>query len=248
MNQSKILGNIHSIETMGTFDGPGIRFVIFFQGCPFRCKFCHNRDTWTTNENKLMSVEEILTEFNKFKHFYTQGGITVSGGEPLLQINFLIELFKKAKELNIHTCIDTSGATFNFNKTKDFDELFKYVDLVLLDIKHIDNLKHQDLVGFSNQNVLDFASYLNKLQIPTIIRHILLPTINSSVEMLLRLRSYLDRLDNVVGIDVLPYHKHGILKWIKLGLNYELNEIEEPTQAEIKLAEEILTKNYNYMK
>lgn len=248
MKQSNILGNVNSVEPLGAFDGPGIRYVLFLQGCPFRCKFCHNRDTWTTAKNKLMSVDEVLTEFNEFKHFYTRGGITVSGGEPLLQIKFLTELFKKAKEQGIHTCLDTSGATFNCLNTERFDELFKYVDLVLLDIKHIDIQKHKDLVGFSNNQVLLFADYLNKLNVRVRIRHVLLPTINSSIEDLTRLRSYIDTLSNVVGIDVLPYHKRGIDKWDKLGFNYELRDIPEPTKEEIKTAEQILTKNYNYIK
>ena len=146
-----VYGNIHSVETFGTVDGPGIRTVIFMQGCPMRCKYCHNPDTWQISDNKKMSVDEILNKYDSIKEFLKNGGITVSGGEPLLQIDFLIELFKKAKEKNIHTALDTSGILFdNSNK---YDELIKYTDLVLLDIKHINDDEHKKLTGHSNKSL-----------------------------------------------------------------------------------------------
>src|SRR5690554_5724567 len=207
-NQKETTGNIHSIETLGTFDGPGIRYVLFLQGCPLKCKFCHNRDTWTTKTNKLMTPNEILKDFKRYESFYTNGGITASGGEPLLQLEFLIELFKLFKANNIHTCIDTSGACYNPKNNDLFKELMKYTDLVLLDIKHINDEKHKDLVGSSNKHILEFARYLDELNVNIGTRHILIPSINDSLKDLSNLRTFLDTLSNVVSIDVLPYLKH----------------------------------------
>jgi len=245
---NKKIGNVHSIETFGTFDGPGIRYVLFLQGCQLRCKFCHNRDTWETHDNKLMSVDEILEDYEKYKHFYKNGGITVSGGEATLQIYFLIELFKAAKKKNIHTCLDTSAGVFNLKNVKLYDELLKYTDLVLLDIKHIDNEVHKWLVGVPNVHIIEFARYLNDKKIPTVIRHVLLPEINSSFENLANLRKLLDDFVNIVGIDVLPYHKKGIMKWKMMGLKYELEHINEPDDNLIKFAENILKSNFKFMK
>ena len=158
---SKIFGKIHSIETCGTVDGPGIRFVVFFQGCPMRCLYCHNPDSWNLSSENLYTVEEILEQYDGVKEF-CKGGITVTGGEPLVQIEFLTELFRQAKEKNIHTALDTSGILFDKNNTNKIDELLKYTDLVLLDIKHIDNEEHVKLTKHSNKNVLEFAQYLSE--------------------------------------------------------------------------------------
>ncbi len=244
----QILGNIHSIETFGAFDGPGIRYVLFLQGCPFRCQYCHNRDTWETHENKLMRVDEVLHDFEKYSHFYKNGGITVSGGEALLQLDFLIELFKEAKHRNIHTCLDTSAGCYNENQDDKYEELLKYTDLVLLDIKHIDDLEHIKLTKHSNYRVLCFAKLLSKLGIKTVIRHVLLPTINDQNHYLLRLRSFLEQLTNIVKIEVLPYHKTGIKKWEDMGYEYELYHISEPTDLEVKNAEYVLTNDYHFIK
>ncbi len=246
-SNNKIVGNVHSIETFGAFDGPGIRYVLFLQGCPLRCKFCHNRDTWGTQENRLMTTDEVITDFKKYRAFYKGGGITVSGGEATLQMEFLTELFKKCKELGIHTCLDTAAGTYSIKRQAEFEELLKYTDLVLLDIKHIDNEKHKWLVGAPNTNILEFAEYLNELKKPTILRHVLLPGINSQDEYLIKLREFIDHLDNMVGIDILPYHKKGILKWEKLGIPYELGDVEEPSKELVRHAEEVLKNNYKYM-
>lgn len=247
MNKSnEIFANVHSIETLGAFDGPGIRYVLFLQGCPFKCQFCHNRDTWSTRLNKKMTVEEVLKDYDQYKSFYKKGGITVSGGEPLLQTPFLIELFKSAKLKGIHTCLDTSAACFNVRKLALFQELMQYTDLVLLDIKHIDNEKHKVLVGDSNVKVLDFAKYLDELKVKVRIRHVLIPTINDSVEDLANLRLFIDQLKNVVGIDVLPYHTKGKVKWERMGLVYPLAHIKEPTKDIVDRAERILKENYQY--
>jgi pyruvate formate lyase activating enzyme len=249
MNPSKELyANIHSIETLGAFDGPGIRYVLFLQGCPFQCQYCHNRDTWSTNNNKLMTVSEILLDYKKYARFYKKGGLTVSGGEPLLQLPFLVSLFKKAKEMGIHTCLDTSAACFNPKQQNQFKELMNYTDIVLLDIKHIDPIKHQKLTGSTNAQVLEFARYLDELRTKVIIRHVLVPTISDSEEDLMKLRSFLDTLTNIVGIEVLPYHTKGIQKWKQMGLVYPIPEIKEPDQMMIERAERILKNGYLFSK
>lgn len=246
MNLSSL--NVHSIETMGAFDGPGIRYVLFLQGCPFKCQFCHNRDTWDTSINKIKTPEEVLADFNRYKSFYKHGGITVSGGEPLLQIDALIELFKLFKSHNIHTAIDTAGATFNPNNTEKMDELMRYTDLILLDIKHMDEGSHQTLVGASNKNVLAFARYLDALNKTVYIRHVLLPGITGTPTQLNALRNFLDTLHNVKQIDILPYHTKGISKWKTLGFEYALMDLREPTKDEIYEAHDILKTAYIYKK
>lgn len=247
MKENRI-GNVHSIETFGAFDGPGVRYIVFLQGCPFKCQFCHNRDTWSTRTNKLMTVDEIVEDFKKYENFYKKGGITVSGGEPMLQLPFLLELFKEFKKLGIHTTIDTSAACFDVRRSDDFKELMKYTDLVLLDFKQINDEKHKILVGQSNQRVLDFARFLDELQVKVNTRHVLIPGINNDTEDLKALRAYLDTLSNIVKIDVLPYHTSGKTKWEQLGFEYPLEGIEPPTDEEVKLAESILKDNFNYMK
>jgi pyruvate formate lyase activating enzyme len=245
---NEVYGNVHSIETLGAFDGPGIRYVLFLQGCPFQCQYCHNRDTWSTKQNKLMSVSDILDDYKKYKHFYKNGGITVSGGEPLLQMNFLITLFKEAKALGIHTCLDTSAACYSVQQSNDFLTLIKYTDLILLDIKHIDNEKHMKLTGSSNTQVLAFAQYLNEMSIPVIIRHVLVPTISDSEQDLVQLRNFLETMKNIVAIEVLPYHKYGISKWKDMGLTYPLEHINEPTKDKVEYAEYILKNNFPFHK
>lgn len=241
-------GNVYFIETMGAFDGPGLRYVLFMQGCPLKCKFCHNRDSWSIDENRIMTVEEVIADYKRYQSYYRRGGITVSGGEPTLQMDFVTELFKACKNEGIHTCLDTSAGVYSRKNKSKHRDLLKYTDLVLLDIKHIDNDSHRWLVGISNQQVLDFAHYLDELQVKTVIRHVLLPGINADVTNLTRLRTFIDGLSNVVGIDILPYHKAGTIKWDKLGIKYELGDVPEPNHQEIQLAEKILKQNYHYLK
>ena len=242
------IGNVHSIETLGAFDGPGIRYVLFLQGCILQCKFCHNRDTWSKTTNKLMSVDEIINDYKKYRPFYKKGGITVSGGEATLQLPFLIQLFKECQKEGIHTCLDTSAGAFNLKALPKYDELLMYTDLLLLDIKHIDNEKHLWLTGVPNLNILEFAKYLSYKNKPTIIRYVLLPEINSSDEYLLRLRMFLNDLSNIVGIDILPYHKKGEVKWQKMGLIYPLPYTPEPSKDLVRHAQIILKKDYKFMK
>lgn len=244
MKHSK--GNTHSVETLGAFDGPGVRYILFLQGCPLRCQFCHNRDTWGTEINKPKTAEEVLEDYNKYQTFYKNGGITVSGGEPLLQIDFLIELFELFKSKGIHTCIDTSGATFNLASSEKMAKLMTLTDLVLLDIKHIDDEGHKVLVGVSNKQILKFAKYLSDIDKDVYIRHVLLPGITGTVDQLTRLRVFLDTLKNVKRIDILPYHKKGIFKWDDNQFDYPLKDLEEPSKDEIMQAHTILKTCYIY--
>lgn len=235
------MAKIHSIETFGAVDGPGIRFVIFLQGCPMRCLYCHNPDTWNYNGGTDKSVEELLTEIRKYRNYIgSNGGVTVSGGEPLMQIEFVTELFKALKNENIHTCIDTSGILFDINNHAQIDQLLQYTDLVLLDIKHINTNKHKYLTGFNNENVLNFARFLSSKNIPIWVRYVLVPSINDDTESLTNLRQFLDSLVNVENIEILPYHTLGVVKYEKLGIPYKLKDILPPTQQQIDLANKIL--------
>ena len=237
------MGKIHSIETFGAVDGPGIRFVIFLQGCPMRCKYCHNPDTWNYSGGKEMSVDMLVAEIFKYRpYFGKEGGVTVSGGEPLVQIDFVTELFKALKKEGINTCLDTSGVLFNREKSvlKKFDNLIRYTDLVLLDIKHIDSNEHQNLTLCKNENILDFARYLDEKNIKVWIRHVLVPKINDDEESLIKLRGFIDSLSNVEKVEILPYHTMGVSKYKELGIKYPLEGIETPSREQVELANKIL--------
>ena len=236
---SEIFGKIHSIESCGTVDGPGLRFVVFTQGCPLRCLYCHNPDSWTYDSENLMSVEEILNQYNGVKEFCT-GGITVTGGEPLVQIEFVTELFKQAQALGIHTALDTSGLLFNRNNTDKIDELLKFTSLVMLDIKHIDDDEHKILTKHSNKNILDFAKYLSEKNVPTWIRHVVVPGITYKEEFLSRLGEFLAGLKNIKALDVLPYHDMAVPKYENLGLSYPLEGVSPLTHEEALQARNII--------
>ena len=229
---------IHSFESFGAVDGPGIWFVIFLQGCHLECKYCHNRDTWDINSGKYESLDEIFSKVIRYKNYICpNGGVTVTGGEPLLQVKFLIELFKKLKEESIHTCIDTSGMVAI---TDDIKELLSYTDLVLLDIKHIDDKKCKELVGRSNKLELEFAKYLSDNNIKMWIRQVLVPGFTDDKEDLLKLKDFISSLKTVEKIELLPYHNIGEFKWKKLGLDYPLEGIRQANDEDIKRAKEIL--------
>jgi len=227
-------GRIHSIETFGTVDGPGTRLVIFFQGCPMRCKYCHNPDTWEMNTGTEMTSDEILEKFQNNKVFYTNGGITVTGGEPLMQIDFLLELFEKAKKKAIHTCIDTSGISYNPNNNLyniKLDSLIALTDLVMLDIKHIDPIEHLELTGQPNNAILAFAKYLDTKDVDIWIRHVVVPGITDDPKYLHELGLFIGQLKHLKALDVLPYHDMGKVKYEQLGMDYVLKDIE-PMSAE----------------
>ena len=242
----EIKGRIHSFETFGTVDGPGIRFVVFMQGCNFRCKFCHNPDTWFKDGGKEYTAEEVFESILKYKTYYdsSKGGLTISGGEPLLQIQYVTELFKLAKQNNIHTAIDTAGDTDmqGEESINNLDELLKYTDLVLLDIKEIDENRHIELTGKSNKNTLMFAEYLNKKNIPVIIRYVYIPGVNDSQDTLNGLKELKNKLNNIQEIDVLGYHKMGEYKWKELGIKNEFEQIEPPTGEEVEKTKRYLNE------
>lgn len=236
-------GYIHSLESFGTVDGPGVRYVVFFQGCPMRCKYCHNPDTWNMADGKQMDSEEILEKFERNKSFYRTGGITATGGEPLLQIEFLTELFAGAKERGIHTCLDTSGIVYNPEdeaKREQFERLLAVTDLVMLDIKHMDEAEHKKLTGHSNRNVFAFAKLLEQKQIPLWIRHVVVPGITYDEAELSALGRYLATLSNLEKLEVLPYHSMGKVKYENLGLEYPLGDTPQLTKEEAARAREII--------
>ena len=237
-------GYIHSFESFGTVDGPGIRFVVFMQGCPMRCKYCHNPDTWSLDGGKEYTAEEVATEALKYKSYIKNGGVTVSGGEPLLQIDFVTELFKILKENGVHTALDTSGATFNpadETTLQKFKLLIKFCDLVLLDIKHIDDDKHRELTGLSNKQPLAFAQFLSDNGVDMWIRHVLVTGITDDDNYLKKTRAFIDGLKTVKKVEVLPYHTLGRQKYEKMGLKYPLGELQPPAKERVTNAKTILT-------
>ena len=235
MDKDQILGRIHSTESFGTVDGPGIRFVIFMQGCPMRCLYCHNPDTWDVEGGREASARELIDEFRKNRDFYKNGGITVTGGEPLLQLDFITELFKMAKDYGIHTALDTSGITYTENEEylARLDELMKYTDLVMLDVKHIDLGKHKILTGHSNERVLAFAKYLEAKGVDLWARHVVVEGYTDGEDELYRLGLFLGSLKNLKALDVLPYHTLGVKKYEELGIPYPLDGVA-PTSGEKK--------------
>ena len=227
-------GRIHSLESFGTVDGPGIRFVVFFQGCPMRCKYCHNPDTWDIRGGREMSDTEILQKAASVREFLRGGGITATGGEPMLQLDFLTSLFCKAKkEYCFHTCLDTSGIVFDPQAPQRYDELLRFTDLVMLDIKHIDPKEHFELTAQPIDNVLTFARHLSARGIPLWIRHVLVPGITLNDEYLYRLGKFLGALNSLQAIDVLPYHDMGKVKYEALGLDYPLKDTRIPADEEV---------------
>lgn len=234
---------VHSIETFGSVDGPGIRYILFLKGCHLRCKFCHNADTWDMKTDDIRSADEILDHAERYRDYWGKdGGITVSGGEPLLQIDFLIECFEKAKQRGISTCIDTAGEPFNgegewFHK---FQRLMKSTDLLLVDIKEIDRDKHIALTGKPNDNILEMYRYLDSIHKPVWIRQVLVPGWTDDPDDLKKERMFIDSLSNVQKVEVLPYHTMGAYKWEKLGIPYPLKDVPVPTQEQIDHAVKIL--------
>jgi len=228
----KYYAKVHSFESLGTVDGPGIRYVIFLQGCHLKCKYCHNRDTWDINGGSYKSLDEIFEQIKRYKPYFksSKGGVTVTGGEPLLQVKFLIELFQKLKNEKIHTCIDTSGIV---NLTDDIKEVLKYTDLVLLDIKHIDSEKCKALTGHSNKKELEFAQYLSENSIPIWIRQVIVPGITDEEKDIISLKEFIKTLKTVEKVEFLPYHTAGKYKWGELGKHYELENIRQATQEDI---------------
>lgn len=238
-----MVGKIHSVFSGGTVDGPGIRFVAFLQGCPLRCKYCHNPDSWLLSDGEERSVWDLTQEIIRYKNYYGEkGGLTVSGGEPLLQIDFVTELLKSVKGYGINTAVDTSGFTFNPSDSecvKKHEELDKYVDLYLLDIKHIDDAKHKVLTGVHNLNTLAYAKWLSERGKRIWIRHVLVPGYTDDDESLQKLSDFI-RTINVEKVEVLPYHTMGEVKYQKLGIDYPLKGVNPPTKESVQNAKRIL--------
>ncbi len=233
-------GRLHSYESFGTVDGPGIRFVVFLQGCPMRCRYCHNPDTWDASGGTQVTAEEVVREALKYKSYFAdRGGVTVSGGEPLLQLDFLLELFALLKQKKISTCLDTSGICFREGDER-FGRLAQLTDLVLLDVKHIDEDAHRALTGQSNKNPLAFARFLDQRGVKMWIRHVLVPGITDDDGALMRLRAFLDTLKNVEKVEVLPYHTMGVQKYKKLGIPYSLEGVQPPAKERVENAKRIL--------
>lgn len=246
-----MVGHIHSIESFGTVDGPGVRLVVFFQGCPMRCQYCHNPDTWEYGKGTEMTVQEVLEGFYSNLPFYRNGGVTVTGGEPMMQMDFLIEVFRDLKKHGIHTCIDSSGIMFNPHNDafmKRLDELLSMTDLILLDIKHIDDRQHQILTGHSNRQILAFAKYLDERGVPVWIRHVVVPGITLFREYLEQLGAFMGTLNNVKALDVLPYHSMGKIKYKTLHLSYPLENTREATREEAAMAKHIILSAYKKAK
>ncbi len=240
-------GFIHSTESFGTVDGPGVRFVIFLQGCPMRCKYCHNPDTWKMRSGSVRSAESLIKEFQRNAPYYSKGGITVTGGEALMQIDFLLELFSLAKEKGIHTCLDTSGITYRCDGSSysaKLDELMELTDLVLLDIKHIDPVLHKELTGHDNARILAFARYLAEKNVPVWVRHVVVPGITDDPVYLSKLGAFIGELPNVKALDVLPYHIMGVSKYKELGIPYPLEGVEPATVKQAKEAKKVILDAY----
>jgi len=236
-----MIGHIHSTESFGAADGPGVRFIVFMQGCHMRCRYCHNPDTWKMDGGDEVTADEILKRALRFKPYWGKdGGITISGGEPLLQIDFVIELFKKAKELGINTCIDTAGNPFTKEEPffSKFEELMKYTDLLLLDLKEINPARHKDLTGIDNSNIIEMAKYLSEINKPVWIRHVLVPEHSDFDEDLDALGDFIDTLSNVDRVEILPYHTLGKFKWENLGIPYTLESISPPSAERIENAKQ----------
>jgi pyruvate formate lyase activating enzyme len=240
-------GFVHSTESFGTVDGPGVRFVVFLQGCPMRCQYCHNPDTWKMNAGSVRSAQSLIAEYERNAAFYSKGGITVTGGEALMQIDFVLELFRLAKQKNIHTCLDTSGVTYHPGESgynKKLDALMEVTDLVMLDIKHIDPKGHKTLTGHDNAGILAFAKYLDEKKIPVWIRHVVVPGITDDPVLLARLGTYLGTLSNIQALDVLPYHIMGVVKYEQLDIPYPLEGVPPATRQQAVDAKKIILAAY----
>lgn len=232
-------GKIHSVETCGTVDGPGIRYVVFFQGCPLRCKYCHNPDTWNMAGGKETKLDELIKDIKKYKSYmlYSKGGVTASGGEPLMQSGFVKELFMACHKNKINTALDTAGSIFN----EDVKEVLEYTDLVLLDIKSIDAAVYSDLTNYELEPTLKFAKYLSEKRIKIWLRYVLVPNLTDNLEHVEKLAEFAVSLGNVEKVDVLPFHKMGEYKWKELGLEYTLGETQPPDSKVISEVKAVFT-------
>ena len=242
-----MLGRINKLETFGSVDGPGVRFVVFTQGCPMRCQFCHNPETWDFKGENAgaydISAQDLLKKALRYQSYWGKdGGITVSGGEPLSQMDFLIEFFEAAKAAGVNTCIDTSGVNFVRNEPYfgKFKRLMDATDLLLVDIKNIDPVEHKKLTGHDNKNIIDMFRYLDEIKKPIWIRHVLVPGMSDNDELLIKTREFIDTLHNVQKVEVLPYHALALAKYQELGIDYVLKDVKSPSAERVANAKKIL--------
>lgn len=237
------IGYIHSKETFGTVDGPGIRYVLFLQGCPMRCLYCHNPDTWASFGGKEMTVREILDDYESYRPFLKDGGITLSGGEATVQMEFVLDLFEACKERGIHTCLDTCGVLFRDDKPEileQYEKLMKVTDLVMLDIKHVNPRQHRVLTGHSNENIIKFLRFMDERDMNIWIRHVIVPRITYNKDFLFETGELLGEFDNITAIDVLPYHTMGVDKYKDLGFKYPLEGVPSLSNEDAKIAKNII--------
>ncbi len=246
-NRRSVMGRVHSVETFGTVDGPGVRYVVFLQGCPLRCLYCHNPDTWDVNGGTTMSVGALLEDYERYAPYLRNGGLTITGGEPLLQMDFVTAAFRKAKSRGIHTCLDTSGMVGGMEDEEKWGGirgLLPYTDLVMLDVKHIDEERHRKLTGRSNREVLSFARQLDEWGASMWIRHVVVPGITDYEEYLEALGEFVGSLKGVKALDVLPYHSMGRKKYKALGLSYALQGVPELTREEAVKARQTMLRGF----
>lgn len=238
MNNENVTGRIHSFESLGAVDGPGIRFVVFMQGCHLKCKYCQNRDTWDINSGEQYTVKQVVEKIMRYKNYIvaSNGGVTLSGGEPLLQQDFVISLFQELKKQNISTCLDTSGM---FTITDKIKQIVDLTDIFLLDIKSINDETCKWLTGSSNSLELEFAKYINEKNKRIWIRQVLVPGITDKKEDLLKLKDFLKTI-NVEKFEFLPYHDLGKYKWEKLGVPYELEDVRVASNKDVERAKKIM--------
>ncbi|KRQ85819.1 Pyruvate formate-lyase 1-activating enzyme [Caloramator mitchellensis] len=217
-----IKARVHSIETMGLVDGPGIRTVVFMQGCKLRCAYCHNPDTWDIKGGEEITVDELLNKVKRYKVYYKRsgGGVTLSGGDPLLQPEFVAEFFKRCKMEGIHTTLDTSGYGIGH-----YDEILKYTDLVLLDIKHIDDIEHKKLTGANRHGFFEFLNAVKRNGTKLWIRHVVVPGITDKDEHIRKLAEFINTIPNVEKVELLPYHLHGVNKYKEMNIPYRLEGV-----------------------
>lgn len=243
----EIKGKIHSVESFGSVDGPGVRYIVFLQGCHMRCKYCHNPETWAMEGGEELTAKEVFDKAYRYRNYWKKnGGITVSGGEALLQIDFVTELFTLAKEKGVNTCLDTAGNPFTREKPfySKFEKLMEVTDLFMLDIKEMDEDEHKQLTGQTNKNILDMATCLSDHGKAMWIRHVLVPGITDDDGQLHRLRAFIDTLKTVERVEILPYHTLGVFKWKELGIPYALEDVEPPTKEQVEHAREIIIPGY----
>lgn len=243
MAECNILGRVNALETFGLVDGPGVRFVAFLQGCNMRCQYCHNPETWAKSTGDVFTAKELFDRAYRYRQYWkNNGGITISGGEPLLQIDFVTEVFRLAKEKNIHTTLDTCGQPFKDSSEflEKFHKLLKYTDLVMLDIKEFDEERHKTITGHNNSNIKEMAKYLSKKGIHMWIRHVLVPDLTDDEEDLLAINNFVKTLNTVDKVEILPYHTLGLMKWEKLNIPYPLEGVRSPTDEEIDRAEKLI--------